>query len=1561
DVRWHPLNLLNTGAEGTISVSPEVVGREVTLAVYRKVPSPQLVGAEPVPDAYVLEGRASSSGASPAEVALKAPSGSTLGEQEYVAVVAPKDFATAAAGYRVELKARTALLVPASLSAAEVSGASAFVLRPTPNAGEAEAQFENQPATEAAPRYHTFRAAADGTAVIRVEADFDAVVALYSQNRGLIEVATQVRQGVVTLRATVESGALYYVRVANGDGTSPREGSKFDIDLQLPTAPRLLGLSLPNGGGVAVDTGGFTIGASNLSPPSFFTIQPAVGFDVVMVKASAPGNGAVRISAASVDGFWERSFATGETAVMLVPVRTQGTPVQIAVASSASFGTLFYYGGLSLPRELAIGTLSGQRLSPAEGRASLAATGFDRAGDRAGFEFYQGVVPAGRIATWTAEGSGGATPVLLRYETRGSVLSLVDWTLPDPTAKATMQFQVRPESLYAIAAHQVTFVNGGSVKLSVDHPEPIPVGVGMVPDLAYEQQNQGAGRYRYILQIRGVTLERAYEEDYWETLLPERFFEGNPIEDPAMPVLEVAPDSPGSALRLSVQVLDGDGDPLQRWNGDPVLPFRSGPDGTIRVDFATLGVFRQSLIGKKLQFRVWANDGALGDGTYTLRMTVRTPNPNPYMITEKRWDYPGPGVIPPQIKDVATFPADTAAIDIPQNPAGEGSMDGAFLTSAVGVRLYRFWTPSSGPFRVWTEGITDNPANTTIKLYRARYAVTEEGERNSWWETIDYLEELNEIGPSLDWYPADRSEIDALVMIQDPEFPAYKQPTNRLAHSTEGNPPESALDTPYLPADRQFSDKQDVYFVVVKNELGSTGRYRVHVSTEDLPHFRDDPIYLPQFSNAPQNRSVIAVDVPEVERYGNRIGVFDVQMPEKHSGYLGISGQSGADWKFAVYGPDGKELALAVEANGESRFLVPLGGGLVRVKVLETGKNTVSNNAITLAATLTADAGLPSHFETLGLGNLARTLLPTNPWGELKPGDFTGSAPVDSAGRLFRFRAPTGPVEVEVAPLAGSTASFLWGIYDDGRLLAWDLAVPGQPATYRTTIVAGTADATSLAGSGRNLVLVVRHASASVQPAQFGITIDPAGAGGFVAADPDRTSVPLPTLAFEASVPLQVQGGTRLIDGRENYPDWHSDQWIRFAVPDGPGQVVQLVDLPASQNVYPLRYDVYDASGRELVVSGIKTFGGASDTIDLPQLEDGKAYVVRLAPRDQPLGENLPVHVRFRPAKAAQSNGQYVYTVPSDEPDRPASFERVNSDYRGDFVLDASLAGKTSAWWLVDVPRSGPAVLEALVKDSTGVAIAIYRDDGSGEFPDVSLVDFVNESSDELTPDGKRFELQTFLGSGRHFIRVQRSNITQGEVRLSFKGPEHPVERLTIDPNQGVVLRAEMGRATPAGFFEVIAPVGSYGPASFLALDLDLADGRAQKTGVPPNETTVELTVRARIVVWAVAQAANGGVTTVLVRTLGREPEVDKDEPIKALLETSGKAQPFQRYIIGIQYEGLAPGYVAENSGRSKSIGVQAVFQVPNSGTPDLTVESVRLLPNNGQTLVEVTVLNRGF
>jgi hypothetical protein len=1569
DLRWHPLDLLNASTEATLTVTPEISGQHVTLSVYRKVPpSTQLAGSGS--PTYTRIGTASSSAGKPAQFVLRAPSGTTLNDQEYVLAVAPKDYASGATGYQITVESILPLPALAAMSANDVAGSPTLLLQPTAQPGLATATLSGQSAVGDAARIYRIRAPSTAPMEVRVTAGFDAIVSLYSGNRALLQVATESRQGVVTLAWDAEASNEYFIRVANGPETNPREGTGFSLEIEAVTNPGRIDLAAPASGSYAREAGGSTFLLSPNGPARFLELYPAPGIDVVILRLGPPGGSSLRIAVHDGDTLIDRTFAAGETMILPVVVTRQGQALQVAVqAISGGSNPLLYYNAITLPRELAIGTLTGQKLAPADGTAERASLGFDRAGDIAGFEFYQGLTQPGQTGTWTATPGGGALPILARYTTQGSVLKLVDWTLPDPDGIARLQAPARDGWLNAAAAFQVARQDGGTVTVRVDQPTPIPVGVGMVPDLAYEDANPNPARFRYILQIRSVTLERTFEEDYWETILPDRFFAGSVVEDPAAPILDIRPDTPGSALRLRVFLQDGEGNPLRRFDGSAVQPFTSSTDGSIQVDFSTLGVFRQALEGRNIRFRVESLDGALGDGAYSLRLTVRTPDPNPYEVDELRWAFPGGGTIPNAVGSTTPFPAGTEIRVVPQDPSGEGVFTGRFTNTAVGVHLYQFATPVDGPFRAWTVGTGNDPANTTIRIYRARHAVTTNAERGSWWETIDYLEALDGVGASLDWYPADRSEIDAQILIQDPEFPAYKKPTNDLGQSTSGNVTEANLGLPFLPADRQFTDTQHVYYVVVKNEQGSTGDYRIHVSTEDLPILNRDPVQLPQRPTASELRSVLSLPIPGVEDYRNRIGVIRIQMPQQHTGYLGVRGETGAQWDLALFDEAGTRLNFLGITEGERRYAVPQGAQSLRLRVLEVSPILESYDELTFTATLAEDAGLPSNFSSLNLGSVAQTLLPTDPWGALAAGEFSGSAPVNSPGVVFRFRAAPGPLDFEITPAEGSVASFVWGLYDDGRLIAWDRAVPGQPGGTRATLEVVPDPFDTLAGRGRMLLLVVRHASVSTQPARFDVELRPSGApsDGFILGPSGATAVPLPSLAAESSEPLDPDGPTELITESVSSRSWLPDQWLRFRVPDGPGSAPRLVNLPTTSNLFPLRYDVFNASGTTRVATGLIA-NPAPNGVELTGLEAGTAYIIRLAPRDQPLAENLPIQLRFTPAKAAQINGSFQYSVPDEIIPQPPSSLLVYPDYRGDFSSTVPLDGNNTVWLVHDVPKPGPVTLTVLLQGSSQAHIALYDLlPISGEFSRASLVDFANESSDEATPDGKKLTLTTFLAAGTHFIEIARSNSNGGTARVDFNGPEYDLERLTPDPNQGVTFRAEMGRTTGTRFFEVFAPPGSLGPATFRAYDLDLLDDRPWITGTdftkdPPQPIEAALYLRARMQVWTVSGSfqAGGLPSLTLAQTLDRNP-ANASNPLKATLVTPGDAPPFQRYIIGIQSEGLANGAPTTVSARSVSIGVEAIFQLPVSGTPDLVVDSIRLLPNNGQTLVEISVTNRGY
>ena len=72
------------------------------------------------------------------------------------------------------------------------------------------------------------------------------------------------------------------------------------------------------------------------------------------------------------------------------------------------------------------------------------------------------------------------------------------------------------------------------------------------------------------------------------------------------------------------------------------------------------------------------------------------------------------------------------------------------------------------------------------------------------------------------------------------------------------------------------------------------------------------------------------------------------------------------------------------------------------------------------------------------------------------------------------------------------------------------------------------------------------------------------------------------------------------------------------------------------------------------------------------------------------------------------------------------------------------------------------------------------------------------------------------------------------------------------------------------------------------------------------------------------------------------QPVDENGQPIRAL--------PFDEFIVALDRVDLAT-----------KVGIEARFEVPESGTPDLVLESLNLLPNDGETNVTVTIRNVGY
>ncbi len=1562
DIHFHPLNLMNADREVSLGIQPTLPEGDVQVTVFRLNARSQLrIGDEPVVPRYEVVESGLTSSAGLLSLRVRAPPGSTLSEEQYVIAVAPKGYASRPPSYQIGVTAMLPLLTSTTPDRTELAKALLLGLAPSTELGVAMAEVRRESLDLQTEKFYWIRTPAEGEARIDVEAGFDAVVSIHDESTFVpLVVTTKKESGVFTIRFEAESGGRYYVRVAPR-GPVDRQGDEFSVVETARYNWRDIPLAVPADGATSRLHGSAYIGSALV--PIFYQLIPDPGVDYVTLQLGGTASNRPRITVQG-QGFREEIIADlGGIAVL--PIRTLGRPGPLYVSLSSEAGIIFqsffYHGEMTIPRELPIDSLPGRKMAISTGDVSQPSTPLTNYGDRTGFAYYHLLTKPNEVSRWSVTADPEVVPLLARYVGERGVLKLQDWVVADATGSAVMERKLTSDRLFGMVVLKLGMQRGGNVALKADNPVPFPVGVGMVPDLVYENRPEyqfgsigspfqanvppGTGieamRYGYILKIEPITLEHDYEQDLWETILPENFFNGNAAEDPAWPVIRLGPETPGSSLQLRLTVLNEDGGPLRRIDNTVIGPFTAEAGQPLFVNFSELGVMRVGLIGAKLQFRVEAVQGQLGNGVYSLRMTVRTTNPHPFEVTESAWTFSGQEPVKYAPGDDAkkrVLPPGTPITDVIQNQFGEGSVVGAFSGSGVGVDVYRFWTPG-GPLRVWTSPAGSDPANTSIKLYRARFIVETEAERLNWWTDVDYLGELRagntSVTSSNDWFQADRSEIDSQIIITDPDLAVYRE-------SFVGD----RSNLPFLPADRELTPGGYYFCAVVKNEQGSQGQYRLHVETGDLPLVEKVGVRLPQRPSDAENGSVFNYDVELVENYRDFLGYLPIQLPERHSGYLNVTGEALADWRFSLYDRLGNRLESGGGSNDPPitrSFAVPDGPQIVYLRIQElAGGVSDSRATLRLETTLTADAGLTSTFSGLNADALAQRLLPTDPFGNLGGSGLADAVSLDAIGKVYRFSAPAGRLTVNVELAAGSNISALWGLYAHGRLLAWDKAIPGDASSQTTEL--WLPEAVLPGGPGNNfssdprhpIVLFVKHASAGVQAAQYRITVNThtGAAGGVQSAG--STAVPLPIGALEVGTGSNLNVGER---------------WLRFVVPDGHAGAMVISGLPLNSVHYPLRYDLYDDSGSTLIASGIRQEPGDVNVQTLSQVEGGKAYLLRFTGRDQAL--SFPVRFVYNLAKEAKNGNRFEYSVPgpmSGATGTPVYYDvRANPTVVGDFEVTADFSGKNDFWVVHDVGNAGPAHFTVTAKGADNLRLTVYpAPTTSGERYTVREVDYMNEAHLSNSADGKRLVLDTFLEAGIYYIQVSRSNSAGGTLVLEAETPEYDVEQLVIDPNSGDTSREHLGIVDGSDlgtrFFKAQTPAGSQGEATFEAVDLIHTDGG------PANS----LLRKARMVVTEVNSriVQTGG----LVFALSRRLDLTSVDAEKAAIETPGKADPFSDYLIGIHGEGFT-----STRNEYGSIGIRANFDVPSSGTPDLVVEKVELHPNAGQTRVEITIRNRGY
>src|SRR5207248_9899819 len=159
---------------------------------------------------------------------------------------------------------------------------------------------------------------------------------------------------------------------------------------------------------------------------------------------------------------------------------------------------------------------------------------------------------------------------------------------------------------------------------------------------------------------------------------------------------------------------------------------------------------------------------------------------------------------------------------------------GPLAPSTGQIDVYRFWAINPGAVAIKTLAEPGSHVNTTVRVYKAGYA------KNG----VLILQAINGVNSSQDWYPADRSAIDAQNYITD-----FASNLNYAAGDT-------------YPVPDSYGTGGGMYFAVVRNEEGSLGTYRLEVDSTPFPFAGDAQSHVTAF---PPAAGTIALNVPSFQ------------------------------------------------------------------------------------------------------------------------------------------------------------------------------------------------------------------------------------------------------------------------------------------------------------------------------------------------------------------------------------------------------------------------------------------------------------------------------------------------------------------------------------------------------------------------------------------------------------------------------------------------------------------------------------------------------------------------
>ncbi len=973
DVDYYPLDLTNAGLTGTVTVTPTGLDVQPFAALFRR-DTPQ--------DPWLQIAQGTQAGA--VTLDLTPPTGQDLTDAAYLLGVAPQGFHTAAGAYQIDVATTT--LAQATVDPAQATD----LLTPAPiSLGVAQVQ-QNGPINGTPPLF-LFRAPGSGTATITLTASADqSVLSVYdATSMDLLpdQVASSTDGGQVTLSVPVSAGHQYVVRAS----THGAPGGGYHLTISTPYQATPLAFNPDN------TTGPTTVLVGPATGAQFYRLTIAPQTDVLAVQVTGVSTGdpvAVQVVVVGPYGVEATSAPVAPGATVFLPVVLTGIsgPYDVFVeGTSGNDLVTLRVGQLQVARQMSLSQLMPSELD-LTGNLTAAIPDSGQFGQVAGLEFYQLLVAdVTQPTTVTVQRSSGNLPLLAHYQEEGGLFQLAGFQLPD--AQGQMQAVFHDDQLHGVAAYSLDL--GGSqspYQLSVKAPPPVAEQLGMVPDVTQP------GIFQSIMDTHSITLQQGFQQQLWQTILPQDLTAGEQPGGLRAPTIIFHPLSSTGPVhaRVTVSVVGHPDinaviqpvDPNHPWDLTFLLP-------------NTQAVIAE-LQGATVQFRVEGLGAALlGSGVYDLSIHVATSDPVPFQLDEKAWQFSGPTPAWLQedapststnpvshLNDPGTLPAGIQVVDVPQNQFGHGEVMGNFTSSTAGdlntpdpgsIAVYRFWALNPGAVSVKTVAAPGSTVNTDLHVYRATYVPTAPTAQqpNPPPDGILYLGSIqtvgtNSLGADLDWYAADRSQIDAETFINNVDYLKYTQ-TGTDPYGTGGG----------------------MYFVVVRNQEGSQGQYILEVDTAPMPLQGTSANLV---TAIPSQGGTVQLNLASTSKFlvpnadpGNQVtqdalAYFPVQIPNYHNSAVTVSADelfpSGTLWEIEAIDAVGNSLRRISSGrqgsgNTEDVFDVPAGMQTIYLRVLEKVATALNAN-VTVSTTVTPPwrhpaAVLPPATHTV--------LLPTDPFG----------------------------------------------------------------------------------------------------------------------------------------------------------------------------------------------------------------------------------------------------------------------------------------------------------------------------------------------------------------------------------------------------------------------------------------------------------------------------------------------------------------------------------------------------------------------------------------------------